>query len=135
MLGPSSDTLGTRGLLSALYPLASIYNSYLQCLKSKVVAVLTLRAKHRRILEYHDNAACHETFFRSVLTSRLSKEKSDHSTYSSSSPAARLAARFLATRPGGPCPYGEFVAKSMCFSEAVRTLKEGTLTSWLPTRM
>lgn len=49
--------------------------------------------------------------------------------YSSSSAAARDAARFRATRPGGPCPYGELTEKSMCFSEEVLTLKEGTLTS------
>ena len=51
--------------------------------------------------------------------------------YSSSSPpaAAREAARFLATRPGGPCPYGELVAKSMCFSDEVRTLNDGTFTN------
>jgi len=56
--------------------------------------------------------------------------------YSSSPPAAALdAARFFATRPGAPWPYGEFVEKSMCFSEDVLTLKEGTFTSWFPTRI
>lgn len=70
-------------------------------------------------------------FLRSVM-----KDRAGRILYSSSPPAAALdAARFLALRPGGPWPYGELVEKSMCFSEAVRTLKDGTLTSWFPTRM
>ena len=41
--------------------------------------------------------------------------------------------RFL--RPGRPPPYGEVTAKSMCFCESTRTMKEGMLTICLPTRM
>ena len=42
---------------------------------------------------------------------------------------------FRLLRPGRPPPYGEVTAKSMCFCESVRTMKDGMLTICLPTRM
>ncbi len=63
----------------------------------------------------------------------------DHS--SSSSPSASppssffsdALAFFLRTRPGLPPPNGDVSAKSMCFCESRRTMKEGTLTICFPT--
>jgi hypothetical protein len=37
------------------------------------------------------------------------------------------------TRPARPPPKGLFSAKSMCFCESVRTMKDGTFTICLPT--
>ncbi len=60
-------------------------------------------------------------------------------TYSSSSSPASASffsaalAFFLFTRPGRPPPSGDVSAKSMCFCESRRTMKDGTLTICLPT--
>lgn len=58
---------------------------------------------------------------------------SSSSPPSSSPPFSAALAFFLLTRPGRPPPNGEVRAKSMCFWESRRTMKEGTLTICLPT--
>ncbi len=55
--------------------------------------------------------------------------------YSSSSPPPLAASFFFFTRPGAPPPNGEVRAKSMCFWDSRRTMKDGTLTIWRSTRM
>ena len=63
----------------------------------------------------------------------------DHSSSSSppSSPPSSFFSEafafFLRTRPGLPPPNGLVSAKSMCFCESRRTMKDGTLTICLPT--
>ena len=65
----------------------------------------------------------------------------NHSASSSSSPASSTAAAapvpslsfFLLVLPGRPPPWGEVLAKSICFSESTFTMNEGMLTIWGPT--
>lgn len=59
-----------------------------------------------------------------------------YSSSSSSSPSSPPSAAFIflrRTRPGRPPPNGEVRAKSICFWESRRTMKDGTLTICLPT--
>lgn len=54
--------------------------------------------------------------------------------YMSLSPPPALS-DFLFLRPGRPAPNGEVAENSITFSLSTRTMNEGTLTIFLPTRM